>query len=195
MISINSDLPNSKEKQMKNITLTFCIAALFLICGNTAFADNPKLSGVWVLDKAKSEGLPPTKFHQIMMVTQTGDKLSVSTKIITSEGEDVSPKSYTLDGKETEYSATLLVTEDTDSPEGGKTRHSTKTVKGKQTAKWTADGIEITELLIINPLNEAAAVKTTRKWILSTDGKTLKVTINVQSPTVKSETKLTFNKQ
>ncbi|HKR14373.1 MAG TPA: amidohydrolase family protein, partial [Pyrinomonadaceae bacterium] len=59
-------------------------------------------SGAWALDKANSEGLPPG-MDQLMTVTQTGDKLSLETKLITEQGEQVVADSYMLDGKEAEF--------------------------------------------------------------------------------------------
>lgn len=86
-------------------------------------------SGTWTLDKANSEGLPPG-MDQVMTVVQTGDKLSLETKLIGEQGEQVVADSYTLDGKETDF---------TPRTPGGQSG------KGKRTAKWTADGIEVTE--------------------------------------------------
>src|SRR5678815_5521219 len=99
-------------------------------CITTASA-KADFSGTWILDKGNTEGLPPG-MDQTMTVVQTGDKLSLETKLITQEGEHVVSDSYTIDGKEAEFSPKA--------PNG-------QTGKGKRTAKWTADGngIEVNE--------------------------------------------------
>src|SRR3954470_146172 len=88
-------------------------------------------SGMWALDKSNSDGLPPG-MDQTMTVAQTGDKLSLETKLITEQGEKIVPDSYVLDGKETEFAPKA--------PNG-------LTGKGKRTAKWMTDGngLEVNE--------------------------------------------------
>jgi hypothetical protein len=78
------------------------------------------VSGTWMLDKSRGEGLPPG-MDQTMTVVHTGDKLSLETKLITPEGEQVVADSYMLDGKEAEF---------TPKTPGGQAG------KGKRTAKW-----------------------------------------------------------
>jgi hypothetical protein len=131
-----------------------------------------------VLDKSNSEGLPPG-MDQIMTVVQTGDKLSLQTRLISDEGEQVVPDSYTLDGKETEF------TPKTPNGQSG---------KGKRTAKWTADGnrLEVNETSTFEgPVN----VQIQRKWTLSPDGKTLKIEILAEGPNGKQQVKRTFIKK
>ncbi len=125
-------------------------------------------SGTWTLDKANSEGLPPG-MDQLMTVVQTGDKLSVETKLITEQGEQVVPDTYMLDGKEVEF---------TPRTPGGQTG------KGKRTAKWAADGnsIDVSENASFDTPDGAFTVQATRKWVLSPDGKTLRIDMTVDGP-------------
>jgi hypothetical protein len=134
--------------------------------------------GTWALDKANSEGLPPG-MDQLMTIAQTGDKLSVETKLITEQGEQVVPDSYILDGKEVEFTPKGL---------GGQSG------KGMRTAKWGADRntIEVSENATFDTPEGAVTFQTTRKWMLSPDGKTLKIDMTVDGPNGKQLLKRTF---
>ncbi|HEU4797103.1 MAG TPA: amidohydrolase family protein [Pyrinomonadaceae bacterium] len=140
-----------------------------------------KFSGTWALDKANSEGLPPG-MDQLMTVTQTGDKLSLETKLITEQGENVVPDTYVLDGKEVDFTPRT--------PGGG-------SGKGKRTAKLGADGnsIEVSETATFDTPEGAFNVKATRKWTLSPDGKTLKIEMTVDGPNGQQVIKRTFVKK
>ena len=175
---------------------TIVFAALFLISINSAFAvGNPDINGVWILDKTKSENLPPDMDQQIMTVKQTGDEISIETKTVVGKDEKTDSKTYKLDGKEADYSESLKYTVTTSSPDGDETTEATKTVKGRQMAKRTADGVEIIRTSVLGAPDGDNTVKVTRKLALSADGKMLKVTVIVQGATVNSETKLAFNKK
>ncbi|HKS10642.1 MAG TPA: amidohydrolase family protein [Pyrinomonadaceae bacterium] len=141
-----------------------------------ATAAKADLSGTWQLDKNNSEGLPPG-MDQIMTIVQTGDKLSLETKLITDEGEQVVADSYTLDGKEVEF---------TPKTPGGQSG------KGKRTAKWTADGLEVTEMSTFDGPEGPVNVQMQRKWVLSADGKTLKIELVAEGPQGKQQIKRTF---
>ena len=145
----------------------------------TAAAAKADFSGTWQLDKNNTEGLPPG-MDQIMTVVQTGDKLSLETRLITDEGEQVVADSYTLDGKETEF---------TPKTPGGQSG------KGKRTAKWTADGLEVTETSTFDGPQGPVNVQMQRKWVLSADGKTLKIELIAEGPQGTQQIKRTFIKK
>ena len=151
------------------LVLTTCIAAA------SAKAD---FSGTWTLDKSNSEGLPPG-MDQLMTVVQTGDKLSLETKLTTEQGEQVVTDSYILDGKEVEF---------TPKTPGGQSG------KGKRTAKWGADGnsIDVSEQASFDTPEGTVAIQATRKWMLSSDGKTLKIEMAIDGPNGKQLIKRTF---
>jgi hypothetical protein len=154
------------------------VLVLALIITASAKVD---FSGTWALDKNNSEGLPPG-MDQTMTVAQTGDKLSLETKLITEQGEKVVPDSYMLDGKETEF--------EPKAPNG-------VTGKGKRTARWTMDGngIEVNETGTFDTPDGSITIQTTRKWALSADGKTLEIELNVQGPNGAQQIKRTFNRK
>jgi hypothetical protein len=117
-----------------------------------------------------------------MTVVHTGDKLSLETKLINEEGERVVSDSYTLDGKEAEFTP-----QTPNGPAG----------KGKRTAKWSADGngIEVTENSTFDGPEGSVNVQMTRVWTLSADGKTLKIDLTAEGPNGKQQIKRTFVKK
>jgi len=129
----------------------------------------PNFSGVWMLDKAKSGGLPPG-VDQTLTIVQDGDKVEVATKTISERGEQNSISSYMLNGKEVEAALS--------GPMPG------STVKGKQTSKWSADGkgFENTDKGTFETPNGPAIIKTSRKFQLSPDGATLVIEISREGP-------------
>lgn len=150
--------------------------------GNTANANSSaaqgKFSGTWTLDKNASEGLPPG-MDQVMTVVQTGEKLSIETKLMSDQGEQVVPDSYILNGQEVDFTPPT--------PGGG-------SGKGKRTSKLGADGntIEVSESATFETPDGTANVKATRKWTLSPDGKTLKIDMTVEGPNGTQVFKRTF---
>lgn len=165
---------------MKNkLTAIFASAILLSIFTVQAFASNPDFSGTWTLDKSKSAGLP-AGMDQIMTIKQTGDKISLETKLITDDGEQIVPDLYVLDDKEAEFTP--------------KTQNGAS-AKGKRRAKWTSDGIEVIESATFDTPDGAVTTKVTRKWTISADAKTLQIELNIESPKGAQNIKRIFNKQ
>ena len=108
---------------MKTTVLTLIL--MFTITGLAAgAAAKVDLTGTWVLDKARSEGLPPD-MEQTLTVKQTEDRVDVEAKISGGRGEQTVTDSYVLDGKAKDFTPALV---------GGGTG------KGKRTSAWTAEG-------------------------------------------------------
>jgi len=63
-----------------------------------------------------------------------------------------------------------------------------------RTAKWGADGnsIEVSEKATFDTPEGAVTVQTTRKWVLSPDGKTLRIDMTIDGPNGKQLLKRTF---
>lgn len=164
----------------RKITTAGAAALAIALCMSMASA-KADFSGTWTLDKSNSEGLPPG-MDQTMTVVQTGDKLSLETKLITEQGEQVVSDSYMLDGKEAEF------TPKTPNGQAG---------KGKRTAKWAADGngIQVNENSTFDGPEGAVNVQLTRIWTLSADGKTLKIDIAAEGPSGKQQIKRTFTRK
>ena len=164
------------------------IAALtaLLLVASVAGAQQPKakknFAGTWVLDAAKSEGLMMPGLEQTMTVKQDGDKFENESKLKTQRGERTMNESFTADGKEGEFTMRMRQNE----------------TKGKRTVKWSSDGtsVEVNEAADIQtPDGGTASIKTTRKWSLSADGKTLTIEESRTSPRGEQKSKRVFNKQ
>jgi D-alanyl-D-alanine carboxypeptidase len=139
-------------------------------------ADSPDFSGTWKLDTAKSTGLPP-EMEQTMTVKQTGDLVKIETAVKTPNGDMNVPDSYTINGKETDFT-----------PPNG---------KGRRTSKWTADekGFEVSEKADIETANGAVAIEGTRRWSLAADGKTLTIEMNMKTQQGEQQNRRVFIKQ
>lgn len=137
----------------------------------------PNFSGVWLLDKAKSEGLPPG-VDQTVTVAHDGDKVEVATRTTSERGEQNSKSTYVLDGKEAEVTLS--------GPMPG------STAKGKQSAKWSADGkgFESIDEGTFETPNGPATIKTSRKFQLSPDGATLVIEISREGPITQTSTRV-----
>jgi hypothetical protein len=155
------------------------LVALSLVVA--AAAAKVDFTGKWVMDKAKSEGVPPN-VEQTMTVTQTGDKIELETKIVTPNGERVIKDTYTVDGKETDFT-----------PQGPQGAMG----KGKRTSKWSADGaaLEVSETATLNGPNGSDEISATRKWSLAADGKTLTIELAFSGEQGMQKTKRVFVKQ
>ncbi|MDQ4122375.1 MAG: hypothetical protein M3209_13130 [Acidobacteriota bacterium] len=172
---------------MKNKLIIGIIAILmFAFSTGIGAAAKADFSGMWTLDAAKSEGLPPG-LTSSMTVKQTGDRVEVETKLKMGEGEERTVKDvFVLNGKETDFTPPLI---------GG----AGATVKrAKRTSRWMADGngFEVTEEAVLNsPDSGEALIKVTRRWSLSADGKTLTADTNMQNPNGGSKSKRVFVKK
>jgi hypothetical protein len=162
-----------------SIALVTLVALSLVVAG--AAAAKADFSGKWVLDKAKSEGLPPN-IEQTMTITQTGDKIELETKITSPQGERTIKDSYTLDGKEADFT-----------PQGPQGAMG----KGKRTARWSADGaaLEVSETATLDGPNGPDEVSATRKWTLAADGKTMTIELTFNGEQGTQKTKRVFVKQ
>jgi hypothetical protein len=154
------------------------IALSLVVAAAAAKAD---FTGKWVMDKAKSEGVPPN-MEQTMTVTQTGDKIELETKIVAPNGERTIKDSYTVDGKEADFT-----------PQGPQGVMG----KGKRTSRWSADGatLEVSETATLDGPNGPDEVSATRKWSLAADGKTLTIELSFSGEQGVQKTRRVFVKQ
>ena len=161
-----------------SIAVVALVALSLVVASAAAKAD---FSGKWAMDKTKSEGIPPN-VEQVMTVTQTGDKIELETKITAPQGERTIKDSYTVDGKETEFT-----------PQGPQGPMG----KGKRTAKWSADGaaLEVSETATLDGPNGPDEISATRKWTLAADGKTMTIELTFNGEQGTQKTKRVFVKQ
>ncbi len=169
---------------MKN-TLGKChiIVVVLLLSTVAVWAAKADFNGTWVLDKAKSEGLPPNIMDQVMTITQTDNTIKVEAKVTTEQGEQVINDDYVVNGQETDFTAKAL---------GGATG------KGKRISKWSDDGngLEVSETATFgSAVGQEIKIQATRKWTLSADGKTLVIDLKLKGPNGEQETRRTFVKK
>jgi hypothetical protein len=67
--------------------------------------------------------------------------------------------------------------------------------KGKRTAKWIADGLEVNETSTFDGPEGPVTVQMKRTWELSADGKTLKIELVAEGPQGKQLVKRSFIKK
>lgn len=162
-------------------TAATALGLVLAICLSAAAAQKTDLSGKWVMDKAKSEGLPPD-MEQTMNITQKGDELTIATTIKTDQGEQTLTDTYKLDGKPVEF------TPNRGGIEG----------KGTKTGKWSAEGKEleiVQEEHLTVPSGEEVMIKITRKWHIAADGKSITIDLTAETPNGPQSTKRLFIKQ
>ena len=168
---------------MKRKLLIGIIAVTVFAFGVGIVAAKADFSGVWTLDAGKSEGVPPG-LMQTMTVTQKGDRVEIETKSKVGEGQErVGKDAYVLDGRETDFTAPV--------PAGA-------AKKAKRVSKWTDDGngFDVTEEALLNaPDGGEAKFRANRRWILSADGKTLTIEMEVVNPRGTSKSKRVFVKK
>jgi hypothetical protein len=165
----------------RKMAMSAALALVFAVSIAMAAAKTD-LTGTWVMDPSKSEGLPPG-MDQVMKIVLSEDKISIETKVITDEGEQVVNDSYVLNGKEVDYKPSM------GPPEMEK--------KGKRTAKWTADGsgIEVAETATLETPDGPVVMNMKRKWAISADGKTIVIDLDLNGPNGPVHTRRTFTKK
>ena len=165
------------------ICLTSFLLALSILIAPAAAPARPDFSGRWELDAAKSEGLPPD-MKQSMTVKQTGDRIEVETKISSPQGDRTVNDTYTLDGKQAEFTPAVL-------SGGGKAK------KGTRSASWSADGsgMDITEEAELENSEGTDTIKGTRTWRLSEGGKVLTIDIDLAGQKGAMKSKRVYRKQ
>lgn len=160
------------------------IITLFLVSGLSVLAiaaDKAHFSGVWIMDKSKSSGIPEN-MEQKMRVTLEGDKLDLETDLFLGDEVNTIHDGYRLNGQEVDFPARL---------------QSGQQTTGKRTAKWNDDGngLEVREIATFDTPEGKVSITMQRKWTMSADGKTLVIELNHTGPKGPLATKRTFNRK
>ena len=157
-------------------TLSLAVVVLSLVPA----AAKPDFSGSWVMDRARSFGLPGN-MQQKMIITQTNDKIDLETKLIQPENERTVKDSYILDGKEHDFTPTVPP--------------NAPPAKGKRTANWLPadNGIVVNETTTSETPTGTVTSQLTRKWTLSADGELI-IDMYIDGPNGSFETKRIFKK-
>jgi len=160
------------------LSCTFLLSFGFL---TVAFA-KPDFNGAWVMDRARSFGLPGN-MQQTMTVKQTTDQIEVETKLIQPESERTVKDTYVLDGQEHEFSPPAPPNAAPDAP----------LPKGKRTASWLSngDGIVVTEVTTTETAKGSVASQVIKKWTFTAEGE-LTIALFVDGPNGSYEAKRIF---
>ena len=169
---------------MKRIALVFVAFAVLAVSIMAATA-KPDFSGTWVMDRARSFGMPGN-MQQTMVVTQNGDQIELETKLIMPENERTVKDSYVLDGKEHDFSPPLPP----NAPAG------TPAAKGKRTGNWLPGdkGIVVNESTTNETPKGPVTNQLTRKWTLSSEGELI-IDMYIDGPNGSFETKRIFKRK
>jgi hypothetical protein len=159
--------------------LGVCPFVIICISLNAVALSKPDFTGTWVMDKDRSFSNPPS-LEQTLTIVQTGDQIKLESKQKTTQGERVINETYSLDGKEVEFT-----------PVGGQ-----PDAKGKRSANWLPDGrIIINDKITSTTPKGLASQEITRKWTLSADGHTLTIDYYIDDQRGSFESKRVFVKQ
>jgi len=163
-------------------TKTFLMAAAILALSAIAFAAaKPNFSGTWTMDRARSFGLPPD-MNQTLTITQKDDRIELETKLIQPNNERSVKDTYTLDGKEYDFTPVVPPNQ--------------PPATGKRTAVWLPGdrGIQVTDVTTAETPKGPVKTQTVRKWTISGSGE-LVVDMYVDNPNISYEAKRIFIKQ
>lgn len=151
-------------RKLATIIFTFAFGALSVGYGQTSKLD---FGGQWQLDKARSQGVPPG-MDQVMTVKHEAERLEVQVKLSGPDGDRTLSDSYMVNGKEVPFTPPLI---------GGGTAKEAKRI-----ASWSPDGrgFDANERAVVEGPDGEDAVKATRTWRLSEDGKTLTIEMSVE---------------
>ena len=162
-----------------------CVA-LVLTFSSLGFAFNkPDFNGEWVLDRARSFGMPPT-MTQTMTVKQTETQIEVDMKLIEPNNERTVKDTYILDGKEHEFNPPAPANAAPDAPKP----------TGKRTSTWLPNnaGIMVTEQTTTQTPNGAATTQIVRKWTFTASGE-MTIDMFIDNARGSFETKRIFKKK
>jgi hypothetical protein len=167
-----------KKSSLATVTIGAVLALHVSLVFAAAKAD---FTGTWVMDKSRSEGVPPD-VEQTMILKQSEDKLTVENRITGGDNDLTVSDTYVINGKEVEFTQKVNDQES----------------KGKRTSKWLADGsgFESSEELTRQAADGTQITQqVTRKWVMAPDGKMFTVEMSVKGPNGVRQTKRVFVKK
>ena len=157
----------------------FTIGVLLLMTCVLALPASLDISGKWVLDKERSFS-NPAGLDQVMTIVHRDDEVKVDAVVKTAQGERAVSESWTLDGREHEFT-----------PAGA------TSATGKRVASWLpgGKGILVRDETITPAAGGPVSQVVTRKYTLSSDGKTLTVDYYSDTSRGSFESKRVFLRQ
>lgn len=158
------------------------LGALFVLTAGADVASaQGNFSGKWAIDKSRSTDIAPLS-DVSMTIVQSGQKVTVSQRLVTPQGVMTPKDDFILNGSTQDI---ML-----DGPNGTR-------AKGKRSAKKIDGGFESVDEGTFKPerFPEAITVKTTRRWTLSGDGRTMTLEITRGSKLGTQNSRRVFTRQ
>jgi len=157
------------------------IAAMMTLSLIAYAAAKPNFSGSWTMDRGRSFGLPGD-MNQTLTINQKDDQIELETKLIQPNNERTVKDTYTLDGKEYDFTPPVPPNQ--------------PPAKGKRTAVWLPGdrGIQVTDVTTVETPKGPVTTQTVRKWTLSGQGE-LVIDMYVDNPNISYEAKRIFIKK
>ena len=161
-------------------TISLMAAAIMGLSVLAMAAAKPNFAGTWTMDRARSFGLPGN-MTQVLTITQTDDKIEMEAKLIQPGNERTVKESYSVDGKEYEFT-----------PQAPPNQTPPK---GKRTATWLPGdkGIMITDVTTAETPKGPTTTQVVRKWTISGQGE-LVIDTFIDSPNGSFEAKRIFTR-
>jgi hypothetical protein len=169
-----------KEKSFSGKVAKFIMAFLFFL--PAALLAQTNFTGTWTFNESKSilgDAQGPRMEAKTLVVTQQGNEILVKRTSTGFDGNEmVQDEKYTLDGKESVNAGMM------DS-------------KVKSILTWSADKKELTFAKVISFTmdGQAQEMKSTEKWSLSPDSKTMTLKSSMNSPMGDMNTTLAYDKK
>lgn len=166
-------------KTLISVATIIALSAVFALA-----ATKPDFNGTWTMDRARSFGIP-ANMTQTMTVSQTENKIEVETKLIQPGNERSVKDTYTLDGKEYEFTPQVPPNAPADQP----------APKGKRSALWMPGdkGIVVTDVTTAETPKGPVTTQIVRKWTMSSEGE-LVIDMYIDGPNGSFEAKRIFKK-
>jgi len=172
---------------VKAMTRKLTLCCMFVLAfGCLSFASTkPDFNGDWVMDRARSFGLP-SNMEQTMTVKQTAGQVEVETKLIQPGNERTVKDTYILDGKDYDFAPPVPANAPSDAPKP----------KGKRTSNWLPNdaGIIVTEVTTVEGPKGTETTQIVRKWTFTGNGE-VTIAMFVDRPNGSFEAKRIFVKK
>ena len=165
---------------MKTRNLIVSIFVLLFAATIEFAAPKADFNGKWLMDRDRSEGMPKG-MDQVMIIKHSGDQINLDTRVLPDEQlGSTQSDAYILSGQETAFTP----------------RRGGVDGKGKRTAQWTDEGmgIEVIEELSFDMPQGKLEIQSTRKWLMSADGKTITIEMTQKDAKGATRTKRIFTK-
>lgn len=157
------------------------LCALYVV--SLAATTPPKFAGVWVLNRARSEGLTGglADAEVRLYVSQDNRLISAEQKVVMRGREQPAQEfTYKLDGSET-------------SADVARPLRGTMSLR----AKWNEAGktLELTSIITGEVADKPVTITTREQWQLLNGGQALRITRTRETPQGRQQSKLYFDKQ